>query len=427
MRHLPVIDYDSHPGFAGLNASGADAVADGMIADIETAFRRVADQTGSADKRLAAFDQDVAPKIDELLQHLVEQRKPGPDFSRFAANAFANARQSLKEHLRTRDQEQLAHNSAAASIASSLVGPLADFRRDGFFATHNTALARKIWSRTMLERAQLRAKRCAQPTRHCAMPLALNSPGRDAVASAMEAMGIRELAAAYLGKPVEFYYAALEHSHDGQNWYRDCYADTGLGTSKTVYMHFDADCNIIKGLFYLNDVEAKDGPFRFLPGSHRWERPHFATAVQRGFDAASAKEFPVCEDGLDYVSGYYRPRFQSPEQRRAMMSLPASLRGSTHFGDDLLDGSPLSNALLEKEHSFIGPAGTLVLFDGSRGIHRGSQAGANGNRWVVQVAFRVVQPRQKRSGLRTLAGKVKGRMLYLYSAMRSIPGLIGRK
>lgn len=240
-------------------------------------------------------------------------------------------------------------------------------------------------------------------------------------------MGIRQLAAAYLGKPVELYYAALDHSHDRQNWYQDCYADAGVGTPKTVYMHFDADCDMIKGLLYLNDVDAKNGPFSFLPGSHLWERPHFATAVQRGFDAASAKEFAVCEDGLDYVSGYYRPRFQLLEQRRAMMSLPPHLRGSTHFGDDLLDGSPLSNALLEKEHKFVGPAGTLVMFDGSRGIHRGGQVDKNGSRWVVQVAFRVVQPRKTRSHWRKFAGEAKGRILYLFDAMRSIASLIDRK
>jgi hypothetical protein len=64
------------------------------------------------------------------------------------------------------------------------------------------------------------------------------------------------------------------------------------------------------------------------------------------------------------------------------------LRGSTHFGDDLLDGSYLSDALLEREHAFTGPAGTVVMFDGSQGIHRGGQVGKGGARWAVQIAFR---------------------------------------
>ena len=71
---------------------------------------------------------------------------------------------------------------------------------------------------------------------------------------------------------------------------------------------------------------------------------------------------------------YYRPRFRHVEDRRDMLSLPVSLRGSTHFGDDILDGSELSDALLDVGHRFVAPAGTVVMFDGSRGIHRGGAA-----------------------------------------------------
>jgi hypothetical protein len=49
----------------------------------------------------------------------------------------------------------------------------------------------------------------------------------------------------------------------------------------------------------------------------------------------------------------------------------------------------LSEALLEAERSFIGPAGTFVVFDGSRGIHRGGQVEPGGSRWVIQIALRV--------------------------------------
>jgi hypothetical protein len=110
----------------------------------------------------------------------------------------------------------------------------------------------------------------------------------------------------------------------------------------------------------------------------------------------------MTEDGLDYLDGYYRPRFKLTEQRRNLLTLPAALRGSTHFGDDLVDGSPLSDALLEQEHAFIGPAGTLVMFDGSRGIHRGGQVRKGGARWAVQIAFRagatVKRPLWRRAG-----------------------------
>jgi len=427
MNQFPVIEYDSHPGFSGLVERTKDQDADDMIGDIESVYTQICDQSGTPEARLAAFDRDITPRIDRLLRHIIEKDIAGPDFARFVSNAFANARQSLADYLKARTHDYLAHNSNAAAVPSSLVHPLADFRRDGFYVTRDAALAREIWSKTWVERVLLRAKKKKHPTRHCVLPLAFHSPGRTAIARAVEAMGMRKLVAEYLGKPVEFYYAALDHSHDGQNWHQNCYSDVGLATPKTVYMHFDAGCDVVKGMLYLQDVGANDGPFRFISGSHRWARPHFATAVQLGFDIASGNEFELSEDALDYSSGYYRPRFNRPEQRRAMMSLPAALRGSTHFGDDILDGSPISDAMLQAEHSFVEPAGTLVMFDGSRGIHRGGQAGKGGSRWAVQVAFRVAPPYKSKSRLRAFVGTIKGRLLYLRNSARDLLNLVGER
>ena len=72
------------------------------------------------------------------------------------------------------------------------------------------------------------------------------------------------------------------------------------------------------------------------------------------------------------------------------MALPAALRGTTHFGDDILDTSTLSSLLLNDEVVFAGPAGTFLVFDGATGIHRGGQV-TRGERWAVQIAMRAVR------------------------------------
>jgi len=380
-------DYAAHPGFTGLGTPKNDPAADGMIAQIEAGYARLSARTDlSAEQRLRAFEEQLEPQIEALQQHL--EQGADPAFHRFMRDAISAARRSLRVKLEVRGKEPLAHNSGRNSLSPDELSKLERFQRDGFIAFENNKAARDIWSKSWLERALLRSRRRKTPSRHCAMALPESSPARAAVESAVEKMGLRKLAEAYLGKPVEFFYAALDHSHDGQNWYESCYKDVGVGTARTVYMHFDADCDIIKAMLYLQDVGEKDGPFHFVAGSHRWERPHFATAVHGGFDSASNQEFPMTEDRLDYLMGYYRPRFKLAEHRRNLLTLPAALRGSTHFGDDLADGSPLSDMLLEREHVFTGPSGAMVMFDGSHGIHRGGQANQGGARWAVQIAFR---------------------------------------
>lgn len=77
--------------------------------------------------------------------------------------------------------------------------------------------------------------------------------------------------------------------------------------------------------------------------------------------------------------------------------------GTTHFGDDLAENSPLSNHLLNNTVTFIRPKGTAVLFDGFNGIHAGGNAD-KGERLAVQIAFR--RKRSMNAEL-TLTGKIK--------------------
>ncbi len=69
-----------------------------------------------------------------------------------------------------------------------------------------------------------------------------------------------------------------------------------------------------------------------------------------------------------------------------LMKFPVSFMGTTHFGDDLAENSDLSRYLLANTIVFTKPKGTVVLFDGFRGIHAGGNADT-GERLAVQVAF----------------------------------------
>ena len=65
------------------------------------------------------------------------------------------------------------------------------------------------------------------------------------------------------------------------------------------------------------------------------------------------------------------------------MKFPKAFRGTTHFGDDLIEGSALSDYLLDRTITFTEKQGTAVLFDGFLGIHAGNNAN-QGERLAIQ-------------------------------------------
>ena len=384
---IPAPDLAQHPAFREFGNAGSakDAATLQLISDIEGQCAALA--SGSREKLSDAFATQVVPKFEQLKSLALSGGDLPAPFRDYVARAIQRAADFVQEDLRARSMKAsgLTPTKRARELAAAV-------ERDGFCrVTVDAGLARRVWRASWWERGLMRKRAELTPGRHAAMALHDYSPASRAIQRAIADHGVLEAAGAYLGQPMQFLYAALDHAHERQSWYKDCYADVGLPTSRTAYMHFDADSNMVKAMLYLRDVSPDGGPFRYVRGSHRWQRSSVQCALNRAFDEAQAHAFPLEDDGLDYRLGYYRPRYKVAEFRRALMSLPSALRGSTHFGDDVLDGSPLSDSLLGQEETFVGPAGTLVLFDGSRGIHRGSQV-VRGERWAVQIGMRVHRP-----------------------------------
>lgn len=410
----PVVDYTTHPAFAGQPAAPPDAEADRLITEIDAIYEDLCSVHRGAKERQDKFDRDVATRMAALEARLA--RGVRPEFTGQLTQAFGVATRFLRDDLSARDFSAERRNDTGR-LKGVFRDALDHFRREGYFRLENKDLARRIWRKLPLERALLGLRKKQIPGRHCVLSIHPYSPAGSAVRRAVKQSGLLDFISAYTGKPMELYYASLDHAHPGQDWYRDCYADAGIPTSKTAYMHTDADFDIIKTMMYLKDVSEKDGPFAFIPGSHRWKRSPLTVAVQKGFDEISPKALA----GSPASGNYYRARFKLAENRRDIVALPEQLRGSTHFGDDVLDGSALSEALLEAEETFVAPAGTMVVFDGSRGIHRGGLVQPGGSRWALQLAFRV---RHGRPHLwQKLRAEIRGRLSYVKYAITRIHGL----
>jgi len=69
------------------------------------------------------------------------------------------------------------------------------------------------------------------------------------------------------------------------------------------------------------------------------------------------------------------------------MQLPAAVRGSSHFGDDVLPGTAAAEALSGQEIQYLSDGAQAFVFDGPHLLHRGSIV-RDGERLALQVAFR---------------------------------------
>jgi hypothetical protein len=87
--------------------------------------------------------------------------------------------------------------------------------------------------------------------------------------------------------------------------------------------------------------------------------------------------------------------------RKHFMKLPNNLRFNSHLGWDIIPESPLESEIAEAEEILLGEAGTFIVFDGSKLLHRGGLIEA-GERIVLQVVFT-----QKASFLKRLILKIQ--------------------
>lgn len=192
--------------------------------------------------------------------------------------------------------------------------------------------------------------------------------------------GFLKGASAFYGKPLSIKALGLEYSSDKQQWWRNGYADKGIPTSDAVYMHTDYDFGTVKAMVYLNDVGSKQGPFRFIKGSHKWDS---VATLDYLIKRIEVEEYPLVAP-KKLLDHYYRPIVNSLEGRKLFMSQPKILQKFSHFGDDLLPTMPLYNSLLSSETTFTSDIGNFIFFTGAKGIHRGGNV-VEGERYGIQI------------------------------------------
>jgi hypothetical protein len=179
---------------------------------------------------------------------------------------------------------------------------------------------------------------------------------------------------------------SIELSPHDADWWHSRYEDVGIKTPpRTSYFHNDESRDAYKAIICLDDVDEDGGPFSFVPPSYALHRPRFEWVTARAIlTTLAADEIRATMTDAHPSRGVWTSQLT----RRFIGMLPARLRLSSHFGYDLLDGTPIAAALLRDEVKLLGPAGQAIAFDGGRLVHRGGMV-RRGYRTALQVVFEV--------------------------------------
>jgi len=195
------------------------------------------------------------------------------------------------------------------------------------------------------------------------VPARRDAPGLyEAVADALDEAGILSSVRNYLGCRAEVRSVALQINDEHDNFWRAHFGERGLPVPPTAFFHIDNTYGVVKAIFYLSDVGEANGPFSYVPRTHRLEVGWFEALILRAVDI--------------WIDVY-------PQERPLFAALPRSLRRKAKFGDDLVAGDAQGQWLLEHERVMTSRDGDVFVFD-VNGVHRGGMV-KEGERRIIQV------------------------------------------
>lgn len=195
--------------------------------------------------------------------------------------------------------------------------------------------------------------------------------------------GVLDAVSAYAGRTMTVTGLSLELSLPQATWWRN--AILGLPRSPdTLYAHLDESVVHPKSIIYLVDVTDKQGPTSCYPAAYDAMN---LGVLQQLVGAVVGKVGGSDQSKLrPYYEKQYHQSANSENFRRHFMRLPTALRFNSHLGWDVLPDSVLEESLRKDEHAMVGPAGTFIVFDGARLLHRGGLM-QEGERIALQIIF----------------------------------------
>lgn len=363
-RH-PAFRFDSPPW--PLDTAAFDAFATAWAADGATPARRLA----GCERSL----QQVFSRLASGTGDAMEQR--------FIAELQAECQRLLRAELDLRTQASPSAPAAAAGSPALLARLQAE--RHYFSAVPAEAVQQML---TLAAPAVAVFRAAAAQGRVTREDLAINSgPAVQGIVAILNrefaASGTLDAVSSYMGCRMQVGGLALELSVPQSGWWSN--ALEGLARpAQTLYAHLDETVQFPKSIVYLSDVDSSTGPTSCYPGIYEALALHpLQEIVGRVLaNVGNAADSPL--RGL-YQKRYHQSISSLPF-RRHFMRLPPALRFNSHFGWDVLPDSDFEASLVARERVMTGPAGTCIVFDGARLLHRGGLM-QRGERLALQVIF----------------------------------------
>jgi hypothetical protein len=132
-------------------------------------------------------------------------------------------------------------------------------------------------------------------------------------------------------------------------------------------LHIDPKYSYIKAMIYLNPVQRGNGPFAYIPKSHRWE-----------FDDV---EMLFCK------SNQLANTLSTVEERASNAQLPLWARKNSYFSRQFKDSTDVSKHLYKKLKHFTSDESNFILFEPNFGWHRGTHVDTR-ERIALQVIMK---------------------------------------
>ncbi|MFJ2995295.1 hypothetical protein [Pandoraea sp. NPDC087047] len=196
-----------------------------------------------------------------------------------------------------------------------------------------------------------------------------------------EKLGVLDAMSAYVGRKTRVVGLSLELSLPQAQWWRNTLE--GLSRPpKTLYAHLDETISMPKSIVYLSDVGDDNGPTSCYPLAYEGMALNpLQEIIGRVVGIVGSSTSSMLHE---YYGKSYHQSVGSERFREHFMKLPEIMRFNSHLGWDVMPDSALESRLAESEVRMTGPAGTFLVFDGARLLHRGGMV-RSGERLALQV------------------------------------------
>ncbi|WP_377806329.1 hypothetical protein ABNQ38_06555 (plasmid) [Azospirillum sp. A29] len=379
---VPQIDYAHHPGFVDIAVCPGDPAMSALVEDAERSVAAALREVKHPNARLEPlFERMIRLPVERLFHAVADGAQEVPESGKAMESL---AQMSLKRLWADFHHARRSGGYRFLDMTLREEAMYSELRTKGYVCGRLeeddlTALQGGLQQ----ARAQVRARQAEGGLRR--EDLSCNDVGPEfhaLFAEILRRSGMVRAASNALCQNLDYWGFTMELSVPQSHWWKGRYGDLRCESNHTAYYHGDEGSDLIKVIIYLSDVSDRNGPFSFLPGSWRVAPPHLQFAVSRVVDALY---MPM---GYSDIGGHPHT-LASREGRKHFAVLPPELRHVSHWGNDVVPGSGLEQAVMKDESRMTGSAGRFILFDGARLFHRGGLV-ESGERWACQVILRPV-------------------------------------